>query len=346
MRTCAIVCSVALIACGTNLASADVFQTGADRLAALQNTDGGWNWLLPEDGDGTVQTEAPNILAPVGMGLLAAYQATGDPAYAPALQKAGKRLLNKSLVEMTPDDGYFAAALDSVFEVTTCTDFLDSSYYGPLSTGAFDFFGDGTLFVGTQWYISAIRFWRDFEEIPNLAALDCGLGLYSAARVGADTSAWIEATKAEINDLNGADVFDVLGLAGAVLGLAAVAEDVDPTAGAYASADSLADLAAILAGYQLSTGGFSWNSQNMAEGMANETVQETAFALLALKQFDAEQYAQAIAQAAAYLESVQLPTGGWENFLGQGENLEVTGESLWALHAALPPVEAAETQEQ
>ena len=72
----------------------------------------------------------------------------------------------------------------------------------------------------------------------------------------------------------------------------------------------------------------------MEEDAANETVQETAFAILALNEVDRQAYLVNIENAAAYLEGVRLPTGGWENFLGEGENNEVTGESLWALWMA------------
>jgi hypothetical protein len=192
-------------------------------------------------------------------------------------------------------------------------------------------------------YVSVLRWVREQQEIPNLAALDCGIGLYSAGLVKADTKAWLEGTKTAINELDTGDVYDVLGLAGAVLGLASVKVEFDPTAGAYAGAASLADLADALASYQLATGGFTWNSHNMAEGAGNESVQETAMAILALNEVNGSKYAEVIAKASVYLESVVLSTGGWENALGEGENNEVTGESLWAIRVASliqPPVEA------
>lgn len=334
MKVCDVLCCVALAFLGATLASADCFQAGGDCLVVLQNEDGGWDWPLLDD-DYT-QSDAPNILAPVGMGLLHAYHSTGDPVHLQTLMNAGRCLLNKSPQQITPDDGYFAVALDATFGVSTYTDYVKANFYDPLAAGTYDFLGDGTLLVDAEWYVFTIRMWRAYEGLANLAALDCGTGLYSAALIGADTSAWIEGTKAEVNELDGADAFDVLGLAGALLGLASVGEEIDPTEGTHAAAASLADLGAILAGYQLSTGGFTWNSQNMAEGAVNETVQETAFAILALDALDAGKYEEAIAVAATYLESVQLSTGGWEVFLGQGENNEMTGESLWALGIARP----------
>jgi len=294
-------------------ASADVLQMGADCLAATQNSDGGWDWPLINEG--VEHSDAPNTLAPTGMGLLGAYLATGDPAHFSALQKAGQRLLNKTPQEITPDDGCLAVALDNMFEVTTHRDFLGANFYEPLAEGTYDYLGDGSLLVDAELYVFLLRFWRDYDGVSNLAALDCGLGLYAASLMEADVSAWLDGTKTEIEELDSSELFDVLGLAGAVLGLAA-------------------DLGAILAGYQLPSGGVTWNAAHMAEEAANETVQETAYTVLALREVDSHVYHEEIARAAAYLESVQLPTGGWENFLGQGENNEITGESLWALALA------------
>ena len=53
----------------------------------------------------------------------------------------------------------------------------------------------------------------------------------------------------------------------------------------------------------------------------------------------------AIQAAADYLESVQLDTGGWENYAGDVENNEITAEALWGIYAVYsynqPPVAEA-----
>ena len=68
----------------------------------------------------------------------------------------------------------------------------------------------------------------------------------------------------------------------------------------------------------------------------NEAVQETAYAILALNSVDRSAFANAIHGAADYLLSVQLPSGGWEGYVGSGENNEITGEALWALSVVYP----------
>ncbi|MBN1138397.1 MAG: hypothetical protein JXM73_17545 [Anaerolineae bacterium] len=331
-RKYVILCSLVLAFCGGAIASADLFQAGGDRLVMTQHDDGGWDWPLY---DGYwIFSNAPNILAPTAMGLSHAYQVTEDPTHWAALERAGAYLLNKPPQWLIPEDAYLALSLGGVLKVTTYTDYVVESFFNPLDAGTYDFLGDGQWIVDTEWYVVSLRNYRAIQKIPNLAAMDCGMGLYCAWLVGAETAPWIEGVKAEINELDSGDVYDVLGLAGAVLGLASVGEDFDPTAGAYEAAGSLADLAEMLAAHQLSTGGFTWNGSHMEEGATNETVQETAFALLAMNTFDPNEYIGAITEAAAYLESVQLPSGGWENFFEMGENNEVTGEALWAIGVA------------
>ena len=108
----------------------------------------------------------------------------------------------------------------------------------------------------TAGLVTFLRDRRASQGIPNLSAWDLGMGLVSAASCGADTSEWIAGVKAEINELDGNLTLDVIGLAGAVYGLAFVHEDFDPTAGEHAAASSVNDLAAVLAGYQINNGGF------------------------------------------------------------------------------------------
>ena len=327
-----LLCSLAVVLCGMSLASADVYKAGGERLIATQNGDGGWDWPV-RDLNPKV-SNAPGILAPTAMGLVQTYRVTGDPNCLEALKKAAAYFLKKTPVEMTPEDGYLAVALDDVLAVTTYTAFVKKNLFDSLANGTYDYLGTGGLKINTDRYIQIIRQQRAGDGVPNLAAFDCGVGLYAAHLVGADTKPWIAATKAEINELSPQGVYDVLGLAGAVLGLASVGETVDPTAGTHAAAGSLADLAGILAGYQLATGGFTWNALSMGEGVNNETGQETAFALLALKEVDSCLYRDKITGAAAYLKTSQLSTGGWEDYFGQGEYNELTGEALWAVGTA------------
>src|SRR5262249_24225858 len=149
----------------------------------------------------------------------------------------------------------------------------------------------------------------------NLAAWDTGLGLASALAIGASTSEWINGTEAEVNELIGGNDYDVLGLAGPLYGLARAAGTVDAPAGQYASASSLSDLANSLAGYQLSSGGYTYNSLTMIPN-SDETVQETAYAIMALNQVNHNLYFSNMQLAGIYLRAAQLGNGGWEDYVG------------------------------
>lgn len=303
------------------------FAAGGDRLVDLQNDDGGWDWPL-DDGDPT--TVSPlNTIGPIGMGLAQAYLQTGDPDYLPALQEVANLLQSKTN-NFSPSDGYLAAILDEILGGTSNVDHVKTYFYDPLAGGTYDRNGAGTLYT-TEDYVNLIRTVRANQGIANLAAWDIGMGLVGAASVGADTAAWIDGTKAEIDELNGNAYYDVIGLAGGIYGLSYVCEDFDPTAGEHAGASSLLDLADTLASYQIDEGGFTWNSNYVTSG--NETVQETSYAILALIEVDGARYFDQILGAADYLSRVQLSTGGWENDAGSGENNEVTGEALWAASA-------------
>ena len=313
------------------LPSGSVFQNGGDRLADLQNDDGGWDWPLD---DGNPASASPtNTVGPISRGLAEAYVFTSHTDHLVALQDVGTFLLAKTN-NFSPSDGYLAATLDEVFGGTTYTDHVWNNFYAPLANGTYDRNGAGTAY-DTAGYVNLIRTNRS-GAIANIAAWDIGIGLVGAASVGADTTAWINGVKAEIDELNGAGYYDVIGLAGAVYGLAYVGEDYDPTAGEHAAASNLNDLGAVLASYQISSGGFAWNSYYVIPNDGNETVQETAYAILALNMLDRAGYLSVTQAAADYIESVQLGTGGWENYPSDGENNEVTGEALWGIATAYP----------
>lgn len=305
-----------------------VVLAGGNRLVATQNTDGGWAWPL-------TGPSATYTVGPVGMGLAQAYQLTGVAAQRTALTQAGAFLLSKTNT-FSPSDGLLAAELDRVLGVTTYSTHVRTNFYNPLAAGTYNLGGLGILYT-TVAFVQKIRTDRVTQGVPNMAAWDLGVGLVGAASAGAGTAAWIAGVKAETDELDGAQSYDVLGLAGVIYGLAFVHEDYDPVAGEHAAAGSLSDLAAILAGYQISVGGFSWNSHFLGAG--NESNQETGYAILALNEINRTTYLTRVQGAANYLMSVQLGTGGWNGYVGDpaGENNELSGEALWGIVAAFPP---------
>jgi hypothetical protein len=298
-----------------------VYQTGGDRLTALQNNDGAWDWPLTDNNPAT--GSASNTLAPTVMGLAKAYKQTGNASYLTALTKAGNFLLSKS--NFAAVDGYMAVELDSVFGVTTYSNHVKTNFYDKLANGTYYRTKDSTYY-NTSDYAAMIRNNRAGSQ-ANMGAWDIGMALYAAKMIGADIKPWVAAAQAEIDELNTDNNYDVIGLTGAILGLAAAGEDYDPTAGSFASASNISNLADMLAALQISNGAFTWNANYVS--VTNESVQETAYAILALQAVGG--YDSEIAAAQNYLTSVQLATGGWENYGGDGENNELTAEALWAI---------------
>lgn len=294
-----------------------VFQTGGDRLVATQNDDGGWDWPL-DDGDPTAGS-ADNTIGPIGIGLAQAYHQTSDPAMYTALEKTGAFLLTKTN-NFTCWDGYLAVQLDNIFGGTTYTDFVKTHFYDLLAAGTYE--GKSGTY-DTEGYINHIGY-----------AWDLGIGLISATSVGIDPSEidkWVAGVKTAIDGLdNRDDDYYPSDLAGGLYGLAyAEVTEFSGDVGGI-SMSSVADLAAELASLQASSGAFS---------LGMELAQDTAYALLALNEFNRSVYIDNILSAGDYLENAQLGTGGWLNGAddpdpaGHTENNEMTGEALWALSA-------------
>jgi hypothetical protein len=269
------------------------------------------------------------------MGLARAYhqnRQSSDPAMIAALEKAKIFLLSKT-DSFAANDGALAIELDRILGGTTCVNYIRSRFYDKLASGTYYDARTGRMH-STASYIQSLRNIRAAQGIANLAAWDVGMGLYDAFVIGADTGPWIAAAKAEIDELDGNYTYDVLGLAGAIFGLAAVGEDYNPQAGTYAAASSLSDLAVTLAGYQMPSGGFTWHAQFMIEGV-DESVLETAYAVMALSAVDRYAYISQIDNVSSYLRTVQLATGGWENYITAGEENRITGDALRGLLADL-----------
>lgn len=298
---------------------------GASRLVDLQQDDGGWDWPL-YDGDPT-DPSPTNTVGPIAMGLAEAYWNSPTPGALNALDAAGGLLLSKS-GNFSPSDGYLAMMLDSVFGGTTYRDYVQANFYDLLEAGTYIRKG---VAHDTASYIASIFSNRgDYPgTYANLATWDVGMGLVGAVAAGADSTEWIAGTKTGIERLVEPWYYDVIGLAGALYGLAFAGEEFDPTSGAHAAGASLADLAATLAEYQIDGGGFSWISCYIDSG--EESIQETAYAILALNEVARMGYLAELGGAADWLVAFQHATGGWAGYWG--ENNELTGEAMWGIHA-------------
>jgi len=306
---------------------------GGLRLSEVQNNDGGWD-VEADDGDPNTASHT-SVFGSAVLGLIQAYRVCEEPNMPGALQQAKTRFLSKT-DNFVVKDGLAAAELDRLLGGADSLNHVRVNFYDKLAAGTYyDSITDANYDTGG--YIHAIRVRRVEQGIANCAAWDIGVGLYGAYTCGAETSEWVSGVKAEIDELDGKYGYDVLGLAGAVLGLTAVGEDYDPQAGEHEAASSLSELGDILTGYQLPTGGFSWHN-GLDIPYFDEAVLETSYGLLALAKLNSEKYMTEISDASNFLRNIQLTTGGWENFIGFGEENEMTGEAVRAIVAALPPL--------
>lgn len=301
------------------------------RLTALQNLDGGWDDPL-DDGDPASGT-LPGLSGTVGLGLVRTYPFGADVARLEAMERAGASLLSRT-DDFVAREGAMAAALDAVFGTTVYSEHVRAAFYDRLAAGTYYDVRTGTAGMTTEAYITSILDCYGTEGV-NTAAWDLGVSLVDAHLAGADTAPWIAAVCEQIDRLDAGQADDVLGLAGAVLGLATVGHEYDPQAGAYAAAYHLRDQADALLACQLPSGGFTSHASSMEPG--DETVSVTAYAILALAAVDRVGYATPIARARQYLLDTQLPTGGWEAPLGDGERNGVTAEAVCGLAGSLGP---------
>ncbi|MBN1816382.1 MAG: VCBS repeat-containing protein [Sedimentisphaerales bacterium] len=301
------------------------------RLASLQNDDGGWDDPLT-DGDpasGTILTQ----LGTMGLGLAVAYQESQDPNLLDELELTGQLLLTRT-DDFLASEGAPAVLLDTIFGTTLYSNHVRTAFYDRLADGTYYDALTDTPDMDTAGYIQSIL---DFygEDLVNTAAWDLGFSLYDAHVLGADTTEWITAVKEQIDRLDSVKPDDVIGLAGAIFGLASVGQDYNPQSGAHADANSLSDLTEILTGYQLASGGFTYSSQFMTVG-EDETVTVTAAGILALEAVDRHRYWSQIAAARSFLQADQLLSSGWEDYIGAGENNLVTAETIRGLAASRP----------
>jgi hypothetical protein len=305
---------------------------GGRRLAELQNTDGGWDWPL-NDGNPLAGSDS-EILGSIGLGMACAYNRTGNPDLRLALFAAGQKLLLKTN-DFYANEGAFAAALDKIFRTTAYSTHVRAAFYDKLTAGTYYDAITSTPNMTTAMYIQAKRDY--YISQPNGAAWDLGLCLYDAWSVGAPTALWAAAVKTSLEQIVLGEEADVLGLAGALYGLASAGIECDPLTGPFAAADNLQDLADILASYQIPTsGGFPFKYDEVGGGA--EFLQETAYAARALNAVDRARFFTAIQRANAYIVSVQLTTGGWENYVGDllGERNTITSDCLTALEMTMP----------
>jgi cysteine-rich repeat protein len=136
---------------------------------------------------------------------------------------------------------------------------------------------------------------------------------------------------------------DLIGLAGGVRGLAmggitSFPAIVSPLHSGINGIGTLKDLADKLVSYQNVNGSWYWHSNIPGPVASDEDTQTTAYAVLALLAADprvTSDYSVAITNGRAWINSMQLLSGGYLSYPGGDENTEIEGEALTA--TADPP---------
>ena len=272
-----------------------------------------------------------------------AWERSGHAADLAAAAANGNCQINSCVAGMTYTDTHHRFAThDPLFLEQLSIDgcdpqyaaFVDAEFWSRLGAGSY---GESAN-LNAAGYANAVVSSRTGQGYPDLAAWDLSKTAIAAQLAGKITArnAMMQGILASLNASDGAHTtFDVVGLTGAVWASTVTGIDLDPTTGKWASANSTADLAAMLLGYQAPSGGFVGSTTAPGGPIdTNADTQTTAFAMQALDAFDPVLYASQIKNGFAFITSLQQqPSGEFLGYIGaipgaqrsfenQGETLE------------------------
>lgn len=310
-------------------------KTAADWLVSQQDVSGGFPWTV----GGAITS---NTQGPTARGLLLAYQLTNNPAYLNAAVANGDYLVPTYPRTYTDGDPRFATHdplfLEQLSAVTAdpqYANFVQTYFWDKLSGGTYGETNDQDAAEFAASVVDTRNGWGQVALSPwDLSATAI------AAHIAGET-AIRDAIMGEV--LRGLELttagasFDVTGMTGAIWASAETGIDLDPTAGAYASANSTADLVTILTGWTLTSnnGAWLWGSGADPNDPTNGNVQNTAYAVLALNAYDRATYLERIGKGVAFIKGLEESTGeiltspGASS--GSAGGVEVQGEALAAM---------------
>jgi hypothetical protein len=311
---------------------------GAEHILDQQCHNGGFGW--PHD---DCSATYHNITGPILLGVMGAYAHTQDP-----LQLVGA--LNGGAFDLSSqyDNGEFRfSTYTPVFlhELalrsgnTTFSTHVETNLFGELAAGTYS--PDD---YDTAGWITAIEDNRTGSWV-NLRPWEFSTLVDAAAKLGQPGQADLfeQAVLDGLSTLDNSDAMsvfsDIIGIAGAVRGLAAASRLGFPAISAplHAGVDgitTLEDLVAYLTSLQNPDGSWYWHSNLPAPIESDKDVQTTAFALLALLEADLVTAVSSVPAAEAarnWMVSLQTPDGGFPMGPGLDENTEVEGEALLAI---------------
>ncbi len=273
-----------------------------------------------------------NVQSMSGLATISAYQASCalgscDTDFLDASVLTGDYMIGGGFGNFSPNTGFPRIRnFDPLFLVRLSNITGDPQYAEFLETNFWDRLEDGIYGPTNDWdmddFIADLIVQRGASAATSEAVAAWDLGFLAAAAAEAGITqfdqAIIDGTRtalgfgADTSTVLGTSGFDVMGLAGGIWVAAVTGANVTPTTGSWASATTNSQLVGILLNQQSSEGGFlqSTAAGNNPINVTDTVSQTTAFALLALAEFDSELYFSRIVSALDALANVfQEPSG-------------------------------------
>jgi hypothetical protein len=310
----------------------------AEHILAQQCHNGGFGW--PHDDCGETYH---NLSGPILLGVLEAYYHPRDPYYLLGAVNGGAYELTAEFDNgearfgtLTP---YFLMWLARADDNTTFETFVADGLFDALASASY-----GPDDLDTAGWIAAIQAARSGGAI-NLRPWEFQTLIPTSKRLGqpGQDGLFEQATLDGLATLDNSDpanvYWDILGLAGAVRGLAFARRYtfpavVAPLHSGVNGIDSLEGLAAYLASLQNTDGSWYWHSDLPSPEVSDEDVQTTAYAILALLEVDimtAQSHRPFYEKGRDWLVSMVGPDGCIPGYPGGSPNTEVEGEALDAM---------------
>lgn len=320
------------------LISVDHLVLGTEHILDQQCHNGGFGWPH-NDCSATFH----NITAPILLGVLSTYYFTMDANELVGAVNGGAFDLTYTYDNGEARFGSFTASF--MYELALAADNTTFSTFA--ATGLFDELAAGTYGpdnLDTAGWITGIQDFRTGTWV-NLRPWEFHALITPAEALGhlGQAEAFEDAVLEGLATLDNTDpdnVFnDIIGLAGAVRGLAFAGRSTFPPISAplhpgIDGIDTTEELAAYLASLQNPNGSWYWHSNLTTPTVDDEDVQTAAYALLALLEVDtltAVSYQPATEAARDWILSLQLPDGGFPSTPGGDENTEIEGEAVNAI---------------
>jgi len=293
-------------------------EDGGDWLLPLQQPDGSFPWTSTDPGSIFV-----NVQAPIGFGLLSAWQATGREDFRDAaIDVADYLIANQAEFPggnpvFRSYDAYFLVRLSNATGIATYADHVQMFFWDRLQAGTYGPDGDWDIadFVaaeiarrGGQPAVGEVVAAWDLALVA-VAASEAGLNQFNNALMAGVRQA-LEDAPDESFALGDAG-FDVLGLAGAVWAAGITGQSAAPADGLWAGVTDNQGLAEALLDFQSQEGAFLQSSLALSDPIdpENTVSQNTAFAMLGLQALDGIQFAGELQAALESLITFQMPDG-------------------------------------